>query len=84
MIKSRMSADWSTTKPIVPFYCTPRVQDLHAKAEVVHLTPGLQGLGVLGECRALWGERSEAWYRVTLAADAEAATYVKRVYVDYI
>ena len=41
-----MSADWSTTKPIVPFYCTPRVQDLHAKAEVVHLTPGLQGLGV--------------------------------------
>ena len=37
----------------------------------------------LGECRALWGERSEAWYRVTIAADAEAATYVKRVYVDY-
>ena len=21
----------------------------------------------LGECRALWGERSEAWYRVTVA-----------------
>ena len=38
---------------------------------------------ILGECRALWGERSEAWYRVTVAADAEAATYVKRVYVDY-
>ena len=38
---------------------------------------------ILGECRALWGERSEAWYRVT-AADAEAATYVKRVYVDYL
>ena len=34
---------------------------------------------ILGECRALWGERSEAWYRVTAAADAEAATYVKRV-----
>ena len=32
---------------------------------------------ILGECRALWGERSEAWYRVTAAADAEAATYVK-------
>ena len=39
---------------------------------------------ILGECRALWGERSEAWYRVTVAADAEAATYVKRVYVDYL
>ena len=39
---------------------------------------------LLGECRALWGERSEAWYRVTAAADAEAATYVKRVYVDYL
>ena len=38
---------------------------------------------ILGECRALWGERSEAWYRVTVA-DAEAATYVKRVYVDYL
>ena len=37
----------------------------------------------LGECRALWGERSEAWYCAT-AADAEAATYVKRVYVEYL
>ena len=35
---------------------------------------------ILGECR---GERNEAWYRVT-AADAEAATYVKRVYVEYL
>ena len=39
---------------------------------------------ILGECRALWGERSEALYHVTAAADAEAATYVKRVYVDYL
>ena len=39
---------------------------------------------ILGECRALWGERSEAWYRVTVAADVEAATYVKRVFVDYL
>ena len=39
---------------------------------------------ILDECRALWGERSEAWYPVTVAADAEAATYVKRVYVDYL
>ena len=38
----------------------------------------------LGECRALWGERSEAWYRFTVAADVEAATYVKRVFVDYL
>ena len=28
---------------------------------------------ILGECRALWGERSEAWYRVTAAADADIA-----------
>ena len=39
---------------------------------------------ILGECRALWGERSEAWYRFTVAADVEAATYVKRVFVDYL
>ena len=49
-----------------------------------HTTEFYAFLGILGECRALWGERSEAWYRVTLAADAEAATYVKRVYVDYL
>ena len=39
---------------------------------------------ILGECRALWGERSEALYRFTVAADVEAATYVKRVFVDYL
>ena len=39
MINPRISADWSTTKPIAAFSCTP-------KAEVVHLTPGLLGLGV--------------------------------------
>ena len=47
MINPRISADWSTTKPIAAFSCTPSVQDLHTKAEVVHLTPGLLGLGVL-------------------------------------
>ena len=52
MINPRISADWSTTKPIVPFSFTPRVQDLHAKAEVVHLTPGLLGLGVLFKSNA--------------------------------
>ena len=47
MINPRISADWSMTKPIAPFSCTPRVQEVHTKADVVHLTPGLLGLGVL-------------------------------------
>ena len=28
------------TKPIAPISCTPRVQEAHTKAEVVHPTPG--------------------------------------------
>ena len=47
MINSRISADWITTKHIPAFSCTPCVQEVHTKAEVVHLTPGLLGLGVL-------------------------------------
>ena len=47
MINPSISADWSTTKPIGAFSCTPRVQEVHTKADVVHLTPGLLGLGVL-------------------------------------
>ena len=47
MINPRISADWSTTQPIPAISCTPRVQEVHTKAEVVHLTPGLLGLGVL-------------------------------------
>ena len=43
MINNRISADWSTTKPIAAFSCTPRVQEVHTKAEVVHLTLGLLG-----------------------------------------
>ena len=35
------------TKPIAEFSCTPRVQRVYTKAEVVHLTLGLLGLGVL-------------------------------------
>ena len=31
--------DWNTTKPIAAFSCTPRVQEVHTKAEVIHLTP---------------------------------------------
>ena len=47
MIYPRMSVDWSTTKPIAAFSCTAGVQEVHTKAEVVQLTPGLLGLGVI-------------------------------------
>ena len=52
MINTRVSAVWSKTKRIAPFSCTLRVQQVHTKAEVVHLTPGLLGLGVLFNCHA--------------------------------
>ena len=52
MINPRISAVWSTNKQITTFSCTPRVQEVHNKAEVVHLTPGLLGLGVLFNCHA--------------------------------
>ena len=52
MINPRISAVLSTTKPIAPFLCTPRVQQVHTKAEVVHLTSCLLGLGVLFICHA--------------------------------
>ena len=42
MINPRICAVWST--------CTPRVQEVHTKADVVHLTPALLGLGVLFNC----------------------------------
>ena len=52
MINPRISAVWSSTKLIAPISCTPRVQEEHTKAELVHLTPGLLGLGVLFNCHA--------------------------------
>ena len=52
MINPRISADWSTIKPIAQFSCTPRAQEVHTKAKVLHLTPGLLGLGVLFNCHA--------------------------------
>ena len=52
MINPRISAVWSSTKPIAPFSCTLRVQEVHTQAEFVHLTPGLLGLGVLFNCHA--------------------------------
>ena len=53
MINPRISAVLSTSKPIAPFSCTPREQEIHTKAEVVHLTPGLLGLRVLFNFQAL-------------------------------
>ena len=52
MINNRIYADWSTTKPIAAISCTPRVQEVHTKAEVVHLSPNLLGLGILFNCHA--------------------------------
>ena len=52
MINHRISADWSTTKPIATLSCTPREQEVHTKDEVVHLTPGLLGIGVLYSSQA--------------------------------
>ena len=52
MINPRISAVLSTTKQIAPFSCTQGVQEVHTKADVVHLTPGLLGLGVLSNCHA--------------------------------
>ena len=52
MINPRVSAVWSTNKQIEPFSCTSRVQEVHTIAEVLHLSPGLLGLGVLFNCHA--------------------------------
>ena len=52
MINPSIYADWSTTKTIAAFSCTPRVEEVHTKAEVVHLSPGLLDLGVLFNCHA--------------------------------
>ena len=52
MINPRISAVWSTTKAIAQFSCSLRVQEVHTKAEVVHLTSGVLGLVVLFNCRA--------------------------------
>ena len=52
MINHRISADWVTIKPIAAFSCTARVQEVHTKAEVVHLTLVFIGSGVLFNCHA--------------------------------
>ena len=50
MINPRISVVWSTFKEMAPFSCTPCVQEVHTMVEVVHLTPGVLGLGVLFKC----------------------------------
>ena len=52
MINPKISAVWSTNKPIAAFSCTLCVQEVHTKAEIEHLTPRLLGLGVLFNCHA--------------------------------
>ena len=52
MINPRISAVWSTIKTNAPFSCAPGVKEVHTKAEVVHPTPGVLGLGVLYNCHA--------------------------------
>ena len=50
MNNPRISADWSATKQIAQFSCTPCVQEEHTKFEVVQLTPDILGLGVIFNC----------------------------------
>ena len=52
MINPRIAADWSTTKPISAFSSAQSGQEVHTKAEVVQLTPGLLGLGIIFNCHA--------------------------------
>ena len=47
MIINRISADWNRAKLIAAFSCTPRVQEVHTKAEVVQLTPRHRGINQL-------------------------------------
>ena len=46
MIIPRISAEWSTTKPIVPFSGTPSVQEVHTIDEVVHITLGKENINL--------------------------------------
>ena len=68
MINPRISADWSTTKPIASSSCTPRVQEVHTKAEVVQLSPVLLGLGILFNCHA-WEMYCEHMINPRISAD---------------
>ena len=52
MINPRISLDRRTTEPIAAFSCTSLVQEVHTKAEELHLTADLLGSGVLFNCHA--------------------------------
>ena len=52
MIIPRISADWSMTKQIAAFSCTPSLQEVHTKAEVVHLTHCPLSFEVFFNCHA--------------------------------
>ena len=47
MINPRISAVWSTTKQIAQFSCTPRVQEVHTKAEMYTLPCSLKLRGII-------------------------------------
>ena len=70
-LRNRITAVWCTTKPIGPFSCTPRVQEVHTKAEDVQLTPGLLGLGVIFNCHA---EESIAKHMINPRFSADCST----------
>ena len=48
-INSRVNIAYASE---APFSCTPRVQEAHTQAEVVHITPRLLGLRVFFNCHA--------------------------------
>ena len=52
MIIPKISPVWSTTKEIAQFSCTPRVQEVYTKADIIYLIPGLLELVVLFNCHA--------------------------------
>ena len=83
MINPRISAIWSTIKQIAQFSCTPRVQQVHTKAEVVPLTPGLLGLGVLFNCIAKYminPRISEVWSTTKQIAAFSCTPRVQQVH----
>ena len=45
MINPRISAVWSTTKPIAPFSCTQSVQEVHTKDVTIFCEKPPLGLG---------------------------------------
>ena len=49
IINHRIYADWSA---MTSSSCTRRVQEVHTKAEVVHLSPVLLGLWILFNCHS--------------------------------